>query len=266
MKILGYTEEELEKMRYENYLSYKRDKNNYSYWYEKVKECGIKMAESYIYQVPYEQYKRCYSENEEEIKIFKEFVAEQIKDLPYVWYNIKNGTFSNKFDFQSCGGIIPQIPEKLHLINYCSAIVDAGGFTEFVIREHIYADENIPTIYYGMPLRSEFRVFYDFDKKEVLYSVNYWDFDYCYEHLSVTDKIVFEHERQRLEDNFNQRKEEVEELVKKHMVDVDLQGKWSIDILYNELEDNYWLIDMAEAHRSAYWNMKLLVSQMKKNL
>lgn len=249
-----FTEEELEEMMKKHYKDCRVDKNNYSYWYKKVKDCGIKMANCHIYQIPFSQFKNSHSENPAKIKSFEKYIAKKIKDLPYGMYNIKNGTYSDKFNFVHCMALKSEIPEKIGLINYSSAIVDAEGYTELVVRDVIdYDYKNIPTIYNGMPLRSEFRVFYDFDKRKVLYSVNYWDFDYCYEHLNITDKIIFEHERERLEMNFVFRKDKVEALVAEHMQDVKLQGKWSVDILYNELEDEYYLIDMALAHRSAYW-------------
>ena len=254
IKAFDLTDEEWNELFLEDYNSYKSDKNNYSYWYEKVKECGINIVKSYIYQIPFEQYLNSHSDDKDKIKRFEEYIKDIIKELPYRIYNIKNAVFSNKFNFESCIAYKNDIPEKIGLINYASACVGAGGYTELVVRELINYDEyTIPTIYNGMPLRSEFRVFYDFDEKKVLYSVNYWDYDYCYSYLNTTDKIIFEHERKRLEENFINKKHEVAKLVLEHMKEVNLTGKWSIDILYNELEDNYWLIDMAEAHRSAYW-------------
>lgn len=53
-----------------------------------------------------------------------------------------------------------------------------------------------PCIYNGLPLRPEFRVFYDFDARKPIFTANYWDYDYVYPHLyHATDKIIFEHER-----------------------------------------------------------------------
>ena len=37
------------------------------------------------------------------------------------------------------------------------------------------------------------------------------------------------------------------------MKNVELSGIWSVDILEDECHD-FWLIDMALGHRSAYWN------------
>lgn len=248
------TEEEFEEILKSNYKDHKQNKNNFSYWYKKVKDCGIKMVNCHIYQIPFSQYKNSHSDEKTKVKKFEKYIEKIIKDLPYKMYNIKNGTYSDKFNFVNCMALKSEIPQKINLINYSSAIVGAGGYTELVVRDVINYDyETIPTIYNGMPLRSEFRVFYDFDKRNILYSVNYWDFDYCYNHLNITDKIIFEHERDRLETNFINRKEEVENLVDYHMKNVKMKGKWSIDILYNELEDTYYLIDMALAHRSAYW-------------
>lgn len=252
---LPKTEEEWKKLFKLSYDDYKKNKNNFSYWYEKVKDCGIKMVECRVYKIPFSQYINSHSEHKEKKRKFQNYIRRLIKDLsPVKFYNIKNATFSNKFDFDTCISTKEDIPKKIDLINYIAACVGADGYTELIVRDVIeYDAENIPTIYRGMPLRSEFRVFYDFDKKEILYSVNYWDYDCCNKYLCVTDRIVFEHERERLDSSFNERKDEVEQLVKEHMKDVKLNGKWSIDILYNELEDDYYLIDMAEAHKSAYW-------------
>lgn len=254
-KIKMPTKEEIEEMSKREYERNKKNKNNYSYWYEKVKDCGIDIAKSYIYKIPYDQYKNLINDSESGRNLFEKYVKEEIKTLPNTIYNIKNGTFSNKFDFKTCISSKEELPDKLYKINYQSALFEAGGYTEFIIRELINYDyKNIPTIYNGMPLRTEIRVFYNFDTRKVLYSVNYWNFDYCYKNIyDITDKIVFVHEKERLENEFIKRKEEVEKLVEKHMQGVDLSGNWSIDILYDELNDKYYLIDMAIAEQSAYW-------------
>ncbi len=77
-----------------------------------------------------------------------------------------------------------------------------------VVRERIRHDERVtPCIYHGLPLRSEFRVFYDFDLKKVLFTANYWDYDSVYGRLyDATDKIIFDHERERLESTFKEKK------------------------------------------------------------
>lgn len=79
----------------------------------------------------------------------------------------------------------------------------------------------------------------------------------CYPHLhDATDKIVFEHERERIEGAFKSEKDRVQAMVETAMKRVTgLAGQWSVDILMDE-GDNLWLIDMAIAQRSAYWEKR----------
>ena len=56
--------------------------------------------------------------------------------------------------------------------------------------------------------------------------------------------------------NFNANKYPVEKMVEAAMQNVTgLEGQWSVDILMDE-ECKFWLIDMAVAQRSAYWEMR----------
>lgn len=140
-------------------------------------------------------------------------------------------------------------------INYAALCVGCDGQSEIVFRKRIREpeDHNAYKIYNGMPLRPEFRVFYDFDNRKILYSVNYWDWDYCHEAISrdKSDKLSYEAAYPGIEKFFNEHQKEVEELVNTHMKDVDLAGIWSVDIM--SANDTYYLIDMARAENSAYW-------------
>lgn len=122
----------------------------------------------------------------------------------------------------------------------------------FVVRELIKSSNNTPTIYNGLPLNIEFRVFYDFDSHKVLYSCNYWDYNYCIDYLEPNDKIVFEHEYKRINEAFLSLQKIVERKIEDSMKNVELKGQWSIDIMYTL--DEFYLIDMAIARQSAYWN------------
>lgn len=52
--------------------------------------------------------------------------------------------------------------------------VGTGHTVDLVVREYIEDVENNPTIYNGMPLRTEFRAFVDWDKNELIGVVPYW--------------------------------------------------------------------------------------------
>lgn len=69
----------------------------------------------------------------------------------------------------------------------------------------------------------------------------------------------------KMQEKFEKYRGEVESLVAEHMKDVQgLSGPWSIDIMLNEgfstehfeKPNEFWLIDMAVAERSAYWEKR----------
>lgn len=176
-------------------------------------------------------------------------------------YNIKNGCFSNKYDFSTCLATKDNLAKQLWKINYISCMYDTGGETELVVRELIpYCKEETPVIYNGMPLREEVRVFYNFDKKKIEYIVDYWDYDYCYKNLdNISDKIVFNWFHNKTAGRNEGHKLKLEniktticEKINTLKFDDKLKGIWSIDFL-NE-EHNLYLVDMARGFRSAYWD------------
>jgi len=188
------------------------------------------------------------------------------KMKPNKLYNIKNGAFSNKFDFDTCVTTKDELAEKFWKIEYQSALLDTGGYTELVVREYIPYDHSVtPTIYNGMPLREEIRVFYNMDTKCIEYMVDYWDYGYCYNKFStVTDEIVFDYFHNKFGRRFTNHNSKLEEIKQQIQDSINtlkfdncLSGVWSIDFMYVDDLDEYngiWLIDMARAHRSAYWN------------
>lgn len=178
-------------------------------------------------------------------------------------YNIKNGCFSNKFNFSTCIVNKQSLAENLWKINYDSCMYDTGGYTELVVRELIPYNKNTTlTIYNGMPLRDELRVFYNMDKKQIEYVVDYWSYDYCYPNIPNEDKLNFkkyfmdEHKDDRLIYMVDY----IYQYINTLKFDSKLQGVWSIDfMLCRDCEkfgdyNGIYVIDMARGFRSAYWN------------
>lgn len=261
-------EEDFEKMRLNHYNDITKNPNNYSYWFPLINQDYVKeefnIAQSWIFKLPYSIYKyigelyelrfslpidEFYQNNM--YKKWQDYIKSNIKDLENRVYSIKTGTLSNKFDFQSCICYKTEIPAKILDILFKDFEFEAEGQSEFIIRELIKSDSFIPTIYNGMPLNTEFRVFYDFDIKKIIDICNYWNYDYCKDYLMLNDKIVFEHEQERLNNNFNILKPKIQTKIDKVISKVNLKGKWSIDIMYSN--DKFWLIDMAIGQQSAYW-------------
>jgi len=229
--------------------------NNLSVWFPKVMDCGIKVPETMIFDVPVEVYGAINGYGGATVDSIRKFLeAAVITKMTRPEYFLKNGCYSNKFNFANCITNRHKLLGDVLAISEASLCNETGGTTELVLREVIPHDTLMwPSIYNGMPLRPEIRVFYDFDRREVMYSVNYWDYDTVRPHLRKrTDCIVFDAMRSELRWHYENDKERVETLVAEHMKNVDMSGQWSIDILLDDY-GKPWLIDMAQAARSAYW-------------
>lgn len=234
------------------------EKNDFSFWFPKIEHCGLNVPKSLIFHVPEHIQKHFFLEGEDDYEVIdkwlKECVIPVLKKEDMHLLFVKNATFSNKFHATSCMATWHTLLDAITSINYNALMVGAEGLSELVVRERImHNSQSTPCIYNGLPLRSEFRVFYDFTKRKVIFVENYWNYGYVFPNLrDATDKIIFEHERERLEREFDNRKQEVSELVASAMENVTgFEGPWSVDIMLEG--DTYYLIDMALAEMSAYW-------------
>lgn len=240
-----------------------------------AKDCGIPTPLTFYTKLPSaeeepEYVKRLYEafymehpkEDEEVVKAYlEERVIPKLKEMGLTGHVfVKNGRFSNKFNANGTCNLygLHELYRAIILINYEAICCGAEGADEIVVRKFIESSAGMtPCIYNGLPLRPEFRVFYDFDARKPIFTANYWDYDYVYPHLyHATDKIIFEHERERLEGVYAHFKDAVQDKVADAMQNVQgLTGQWSVDVLMDERE-KFWLIDMAIAQRSAYWEMR----------
>jgi len=267
------SDEDIEKMLQESFEEQRSDLNNYSYWFPKVEKCGyykdgFKIALSRIYQIDFAQFKNFVSDETFDLKSWKKYCDSKVKSLrSNEVFSIKNGTFSNKFDFSTCTSTKKEIHNKLREISYVSMLFGAKGNTEFVVRDLIpFNDRETMTIYNGMPLRTEFRVFYNFDTNKIEHIHNYWDFKYCYPNIrNANDKVIFAKQHNIIEKSFQDKKAYVCNLVDQSMKTVsELTGIWSIDIMFVEEKNEYYLIDMAIGKMSAYWNSCVKEMEMRK--
>lgn len=252
------SEEEVKEISRKVYNEELENKNNFSYWYPRIINTPLSMAKSIYHKFSYEEREIIDVDYDKvDFKQIREIlkpVLEQM-DVRRI-YSIKNGTFSGKFNFEDSVATVENLEEKFYKVNYGSAMLGAGGDTEIVVREFIpFNSCRTAKIYNGLPLRPEFRTFYDADKKKVLYTVNYWDYNYCRPNIhDKTDQIVFDYYADYLNSKFNDYKDTVEELIEK--TEFNLSGKWSVDVMLNEIEDKLYLIDMAEASKSAYYDIE----------
>lgn len=188
-------------------------------------------------------------------------------------YFIKTGTYSSKFDFRNAYIHDPkevrELGEYLLYIHFqalqmasplCTPCVYGVSTTnEWVVREFIADKENNPSIYKGLPLHAEYRVFVDFDTDEVLGIAPYWEPNTMKTRFAdgkdadsphqMHDYIIYKAHENTLMDRYSKNKNMVVEEIRNIIPNIDLKGQWSIDIMQNG--DDFWIIDMALAYNSA---------------
>lgn len=190
-------------------------------------------------------------------------------------YFIKTGTHCSKYDFRNAlvagEKEIHELGEYLFFVHqqanamahymHGTIIYGVSTTTEWVVRDFIDDVENNPTIYNGLPLHTEYRVFVDFDTNEVLGVHNYWDpkvMEKTFASRAATS-IDARHDYMTYcmnKDRLTQRFEENKELVASHIRDIlphaiDMHGQWSLDIMQNG--EDFYFIDAAIANVSAFY-------------
>lgn len=210
------------------------------------------------------------------IKIVDEFIHEAFNLDDTKDYFIKTGTYSSKFDFRNTHVHGPkeveELGEYLLFIHWqalqmasplCSPCIYGVSTTnEWVVREFIQDREDNPCIYHGMPLHTEYRIFIDCDKKEIIGSHEYWDPETMKHRFSqeddsntpdkMHDYVIFKAHEDILTNRYRTNIKHVCNEIIKLLPDMNLHGQWSIDIMQNG--NDFYLIDMALAENSAFYD------------
>ena len=188
-------------------------------------------------------------------------------------YFVKTGTYSSKFDFRNAyvHGVkeVRELGEYLLFIHFLALqmasplsskqIYGVSTTNEWVVREFIPDKEGNPTIYKGMPLHTEYRVFVDFDSKKVIGVNPYWDPEVMTKRFAheadadsphqIHDYIVYKAHQEVLMKRYDENVDAVCGNIEAMLGDVALSGQWSIDVMQNG--DDFWIIDMGLAQNSA---------------
>lgn len=191
-------------------------------------------------------------------------------------YFIKTGTYSSKFDFRNTHVVgakeVMELGEYLLFIHHQAnmmasplnnkVIYGVSTTNEWVVREFIRDKEDCSCIYHGLPLHTEYRVFVDFDSDTVIGASPYWEPETMKKRFNnsddsnnpdnIHDGIIYMSQEEKLMKKYNSNINSVVEKVKAFIPDVDLSGQYSIDIMQNG--DDFWIIDMALAENSAFYN------------
>lgn len=201
---------------------------------------------------------------------FDAFELDENKD-----YFVKTGTYSSKFDFRNAHVHEPKEVRELgeYLLYIQSQAVRMAGphfdsspsvygvstTNEWAVREYIPDPENSPTIYKGLPLRTEYRVFIDCDTDEVIGMSPYWEPEMMKKRFGheadaasphqFHDYVTFCAAEPKLMERYHANKDNVRRQVEAMLPDLDLEGQWSLDIMQSG--DTFYVIDMALASTSA---------------
>lgn len=192
-------------------------------------------------------------------------------------YFIKTGVFSSKYDFRNArvsgSKEVRELGEYLLYIHGFSRVVGgptsygAATTNEWVVRDFIPDTENNPTIYHGLPLHTEYRVFVDFNAtdpfEQVLGISPYWEPKTMKNHFmplaegrsgmnpeAYHDYCTYSVAEEKLMKRYEENKERVLD----HVLNIvrcneQMHGQWSMDIMQNG--NDFWFIDMATASESA---------------
>jgi hypothetical protein len=239
---------------------------NMSYWLPKIQESTtkeqsqLKIPETKIIKIDFEFWKWLRSDHytEDKIRWFNDFLVEKLGNfLEGETLFMKTGIFSDKFSFYHA--VVKdrsKIGQQFLEMYYNSMLLGADLTNEAVFRQMIHDKEGRKQIYEGMPLHTEFRVFYDFDHQKVIGISNYWHPELMEKYLRNIDLLHYVDEREQLISDFNEYKEKIIKEVNLFMKGCRrLKGKWSVDVMKNG--EDFWLIDMARMEMSA------LVEQME---
>lgn len=189
--------------------------------------------------------------------LFNQFIFDQFGLEDDKTYFIKTGTFSSKFQFANAKcSESREMGEYFQVINNFAMNVGAAHTVDLVVREYIEDVEDNPTIYNGMPLRTEFRAFVDCDKNELIGVVPYWHpivMKRALQH-GLSDSIQQDYQtylshEQHLVDTYNENLHRVRTEIKAILPNLNLTGKYSIDVMKNG--DDLYVIDLALMSESA---------------
>lgn len=252
-----------EKWAMESYDKCIKDVNNLSNWFLKVKDVGFKVPDTVVVPLSFDRFRWLSSDNytEDEIELFTKELKEYLKGVGFDVNRclfIKTGVYSNKFNFKNC---------KLEDINkignnfvniFCDGVNKGFISSELVVRGYISAKNERPKIWNGMPLNTEFRVYYDFNQKEVLGVFNCWDREtmgsflnpvcrYLPDEIIESNKIDYDSFKSvvdGIEIEFDMLKNDLIDSINANMSKVEgLEGVWSIDFMF--VDGDMYLIDMS---------------------
>ena len=243
-----------------------RNVNSIGYWFPSLKsavekQSFFKVPDTKIRKLPLTMLQMTRLQYESLTPVTRRIINEYCKKVFELGedkqYFVKNGVYSNKFDFRNCRVVgkeeVDTLGEYL-LFNHNLAVSMAGPLNkpsiygpattnEWCVREFIdtndtqdefykirtgilVPDKAYDYIYHGLELRNELRAFVDFDTKEIFGICQYWDPDtmkHRFNNYSDSDMPTTKHDAIVFgvyEDILTQRFNNTKDLIKEKLQDV----------------------------------------------
>lgn len=244
--------------------------NELSFWYPKAVESGFRTPETKIIYMPPDLFGDllidCEGEQPELERRVRDFIVANWDVTPgkldissKLFFRL--GGSSGKFMFgKNCIVNGPDtFAEAVRSTVYENLCLDKPYSCTFVFREFIETPMTRPEIYFGLKLNTEFRVFYDFDRKMFLDGFNYWgDHDRMMMGMSDNQAAEYEKAYPMLEEEYQRLLPALRNECEEKLPDVNLKGRWSVDFMWTGKE--FVLIDMAEMAKS-YFSEKVTIPE-----
>lgn len=239
----------------ERYIRALADRNDLPYWFTQMKDCGFRMPETKIIQMPLELWSEMHRQLDGLQKGFLEKLGRFVEanwdlvpgDLDIngrMFY--RSGTCSGKFCMKT-NSIVnskDEIPLRIFNTFYEGECLGKPESVHLVFREFIETSYDRPPIYEGLKLNTEFRIFYDFDRHRFIQGFDYWgDHDPMMEGIPDGEQEGYERTYPVLEEEFGRLLPVLERECDEKLKDVRLRGRWSVDFMWTGAE--FVLIDMA---------------------
>lgn len=249
------------------YVRFAKNKNSLYNWIKEIQyalsktDTELLCPETKVYRLPPElaQFIRLeYQDTSKEDRaLFNEILFHYFGLEDGKTYFIKTGTFSSKFQFANAKCTEPrEVGEYFQVINNFAMQLGAGQTIDLVVREYIDDVENNPSIYNGMPLRTEFRAFVDCDKDELIGVVPYWNPIVMKRALKLglspsmeKDYQTYLQHEDKLMSDYNEYLPRVKKAIQDLLPEIHLEGKYSIDVMKNG--NDLYVIDLALMSESA---------------
>lgn len=160
-----------------------QDKNMFEYWYPRIRDLAVTPLSFYT-PISLDLLTALYllldNRSDYNLSLVNEYILGQLEGVidinaKAVDLVLKLGNFSNKFDFKySHITSLGDLGVGFYNIFYSSLAMSVPPASSLVIRGYISPVVDVPTVYEGLPLREEVRVFLDFDSRRVLGVSDYW--------------------------------------------------------------------------------------------